>query len=222
MTPEQQALAMHYLPLARRLAKPFKETWAPYRDDFESAACLGLIEAAQTYDSSKHVKFPTFARRRILGELRDVKRDMQLSGWRDCEDPPTVEHLGDKTGDTGQVLGITADPPVETVLDAHDIVDHWLKRLPKVNATACRLIYLEAMTHRQAGAAMDRSKTRVQRLHKESLEILNESFRLKNKTAHPDDWVKAPLTLRQKAGSGGPETPTITPVDQPPPGIVEP
>ena len=57
LTPEQQALAMHYLPLARRLAQPFKAAWAPYWDDFESAACLGLVQAAQTYDTSKQVKF---------------------------------------------------------------------------------------------------------------------------------------------------------------------
>ncbi len=98
MTLAQQALAMHYFPMARRLARPFKAAWAPYSDDFESAACVGLVDAAQSYDASKRVKFPTWARIRILGELRDVKRDMQVSGWRDSEDPPTVRHLGGEFG----------------------------------------------------------------------------------------------------------------------------
>jgi len=222
MTPEQQALALHYLPLARRLAKPFKAAWAPYRDDFESAACLGLIEAAQTYDSSKQVKFPTFARRRILGELRDVKRDMQLSGWRDSENPPTVRHLGNESEPAGRVLCTTPQPPVEKVLEARETFEHWLTRLPKVHAKVCRLIYLEDLTGRQAGTSLGRSKTRINIIHKESLAMLDESFLRKNKTVHPDDWVTAPLTLRKPAGPGGPESPDIPSVDLSPPETVEP
>ncbi len=221
MTPEQQALAMDYLPLARNLAKPFKTAWAPYRDDFESAACLGLIEAAQTYDPSKRVEFPTYARRRILGELRDVKRDMQLSGWRDDETPPKVQHLGSGTEEEGRVLGATPDRPVEKEIEARDTVEHWLTRLPKAHANVCRLIYLEDMTGPQAGAALGRSKTRFNILYKESLAMLNESFYWKNKSAHPDDWVKAPLTNRKKAAPGGPGSPGIPSVDLSLPEIVE-
>jgi RNA polymerase sigma factor (sigma-70 family) len=222
MTPAQQALALHYLPLARSLAKPFKKAWAPYWDDFESAACLGLVEAAQSYDASKQVEFPTYARRRILGELRDVKRDMQLSGWRDTEVPPTVEHLGRNTEEGGRVLGATPDPPVGKELEARDLVEHWLTRIPKTHANVCRSIYLESMTSREAGAVLGGSKTRINIIHQESLALLNESFYWKNKTAHPDDWVKPPLRRRGKTGPDRPESTAVSSVDLSPPDTVEP
>jgi RNA polymerase sigma factor (sigma-70 family) len=222
MTPAQQALALHYLPLARNLAKPFKKAWAPYWDDFESAACLGLVQAAQSYDASKEVEFPTYARRRILGELRDVKRDMQLSGWRDNQTPPTVEHLGRKTEQGGRVVGTTPDLPVGTPLQARETVERWLTRLPKLHASVCRLIYLEEMTSRQAGAVLGRSKTRINIIHRESLALLNDSFYWKNKAAHPDDWVKPPLTPGGQIGPDRPESPDIPSVDLSLPEIVEP
>ena len=50
------------------LAKPFKRMWAYESDEFESAACMGLVQAAQAFDPSKRVKFSTFAAKRILGE----------------------------------------------------------------------------------------------------------------------------------------------------------
>jgi RNA polymerase sigma factor (sigma-70 family) len=222
MTPAQQALALHYLPLARRLAKPFKATFASYWDDFESAACLGLVEAAQSYDSSKRVKFATYARVRILGELRDVKRDMQLSGWRDSENPPTVQHLGHQIEGRGRVLCAEPQPPVETELETRDTFETWLAKLPKPNAAICRLIYVEDMTHRQAGAALGRSKSRVQLLHKESLDRLNESFQWKSKTEHPDDWVKSPLPAHKKASLGRPEFSDVPPAEVSLPETVEP
>ena len=84
------------------------------------------------------------------------------------------------------------------------------------------MIVLEEMTHRQTGAALGRSKSRIQRLHKESLAILNESFRWKNMTAHEDDLVKAPLTPRAPTDPGGHELPDVNSADVSPPEIVEP
>src|SRR5262245_53427573 len=63
LTKEQQDLAADYMPLARALAKRFKDAWAFENDEFESAACLALVEAAQSYDASKNVKFATYARK---------------------------------------------------------------------------------------------------------------------------------------------------------------
>ena len=207
MTLEQQGLAMLYLPMARRLARPFKDAWAPYQDDFESAACLGLVEAAQSYDASKRVKFSTYAGIRIMGELRDAKRDMQLSGWRDSEDPPTVRHLGHEREVAGRVLR-RAQKPVEKDLDARDTVENWVSKLPKTHSAACRLIYLEDKNQRESRAVLGRCKTRFQILHKESLALLNESFRNKNMTAHEDDLVKAPLTPRKKVDPAVPKART--------------
>ncbi len=66
----QQGLAVRYLPMARALAKPLKRTWPSESDEFESAACLALVEAAQSFDETRNVKFATFARYRIWGALQ--------------------------------------------------------------------------------------------------------------------------------------------------------
>src|SRR4051794_5854259 len=81
LTPTQQALAARYLPMARALAKPLKAAWPAARDEFESAACLALVEAAEAFDPSRNVKFSTFARYRIWGALRDVQRRQFLGGY---------------------------------------------------------------------------------------------------------------------------------------------
>lgn len=65
LTVEQQELAKSYLPMARSLAKPLKKAWPAEKEEFESAALLALVEAAQSFDPSRNVKFATFARYRI-------------------------------------------------------------------------------------------------------------------------------------------------------------
>src|SRR5205807_753874 len=81
LTEEQRELAAQFLPLARKLAKPLKTMFAQWKDEFESAACLALVEAARSYDPSRNIRFATFARFRIRGALMDVGRVMGLSGW---------------------------------------------------------------------------------------------------------------------------------------------
>ena len=46
------------------------------RDEFESAACLALVEAARSFDPTRNIRFATFARFRIRGALVDVGRVM--------------------------------------------------------------------------------------------------------------------------------------------------
>ena len=45
-------------------------------EEFESAAFLALVEAAQSFDSSRNVHFATYARHRIRGALYDVYREL--------------------------------------------------------------------------------------------------------------------------------------------------
>src|SRR2546429_415660 len=65
LTAQQQSLAEKYLPMAKALAKPLKTSWPLESEEFESAALLALVEAAQSFDPTRNVKFATFARYRI-------------------------------------------------------------------------------------------------------------------------------------------------------------
>jgi RNA polymerase sigma factor (sigma-70 family) len=181
MTEAQQELATRYLPLARALARPLKAAWPTETDEFDSAACLALVEAAQSYDPSRKVIFPTFARYRIWGALRDVQRDLITAGWRcDLEHAPVLTSLIEGIEEHGRVLNTEPDRPVEEELDSRDAVEHLLRKLPKQYAAACREIYVNNRTQSQAASMIGCSKSRVSYLLKESRAMLNDSARWKD------------------------------------------
>src|SRR5690349_18923074 len=105
LTAAQQELALRFLPLARSLARPFKMSWPSLRDDFESAACLALVESAEAFEPERNIKFITFARHRIWGALRDVQRSVLPLGWRcDPKHAPIVGALPRECERRGRVL----------------------------------------------------------------------------------------------------------------------
>jgi RNA polymerase sigma factor (sigma-70 family) len=168
---------MRYLPLARSMAKRFKDNWAFYSDEFESAAYLALVEAAQSYDATKNVKFATYARKRILGELRDVQRGLALPGWTtNLEQAPNVLPLIPEVEERGRVLMAEPDPPVEEGLEAHERLENLMRQLPGRHAAACREIYLGGLSQAETGLALGMSQARICVLHKQSMEMLNESL----------------------------------------------
>lgn len=101
LTDEQRDLAGRYFPYAMSLARGFWRRWESAKDDFCSAASLGLIEAARDFDPSLGVKFATYARRRIVGRCLDCAQALAKERRRPmvelCEaiacrpDKPTVE-----------------------------------------------------------------------------------------------------------------------------------
>jgi RNA polymerase sigma factor (sigma-70 family) len=173
----QQELAAKFLPLARSLARPLKEMFAIWRDEFESAACLALVEAARSFDPSRNIQFATFARFRIRGALVDVGRVMGLSGWeKEEDDAPGVVTLTPYNEEHGQVLVASNPPPVGSELDDVDAVEHLLHKLPKKHATVCRMQYLYGKTQSEIASMLGCSQTEVTRLHLKALELLSDPY----------------------------------------------
>lgn len=83
----RQRLAAKYQAFARMLAKPYKSMAPRYADDFEGEAYLALVQCARTYDDSRKVPFPAFARYRIKGSL--VKKLQRV--MREIEDSDPIE-----------------------------------------------------------------------------------------------------------------------------------
>jgi RNA polymerase sigma factor (sigma-70 family) len=76
-TPEaRQARVAAHLGLALALSVPFARRLPQHKDDLNSAATLGLVEASAAFDSQGRVPFPAFARHRILGALKDECRKL--------------------------------------------------------------------------------------------------------------------------------------------------
>ncbi|WP_435009341.1 sigma-70 family RNA polymerase sigma factor [Tundrisphaera lichenicola] len=177
LTEEQRALAEQFLPLARKLAKPLKAMFQHWKDEFESAACMALVEAARSYDPSRNIRFATFARFRIRGALVDVGRAMGLSGWEtDRENAPNVVTLTPVNEEHGKVLVAFEPPAVGSEIDDADSVEHWLRKLPKKHAEVCRLYYLYGKTQAEIAEDLQCSQSEVTRLHKKALELLSDPY----------------------------------------------
>ena len=178
LTEEQRKLALRFLPLARSLAKPLKMLFRQWKDEFESAAALALVEAARSFDPARKIKFATFARFRIRGALVDVGRGMGLAGWEgeDSDDVPGVVTLTPFNEEHGQVLVAVAAPPVGSEFEDIDAVEQWLRKLPKKHASVCRQYYLYGKTQSEIAEGMGCSQAEVTRLHKKSIELLSEPY----------------------------------------------
>ncbi len=174
LTPNQQALAVKYLPLARSMAQPMKQAWPSCRDEFESAALLALVESAQSFDTSKDTRFSTFARLRIQGALRDVLRRRMARGWRtkDHENAPSIEQFRHDSEVKGQVVGAQPPPPVGQRLEAVDAVEVLLRKLPPKHAQACRDIYLDEKNQVETAQRLGCSQSRLSYMHREALAML--------------------------------------------------
>jgi RNA polymerase sigma factor (sigma-70 family) len=177
LTEEQRALAARFLPLARSLAKPMKEIFNEWKDEFESAACLALVEAARSFDPSRNIQFSTFARFRIRGALVDVGRGLNLPGWEDNpEEAPGLVTLTPYIEEHGQVLIAVSPPEVGSEFDDIDAVEHLLRKLPKKHAVVCRMQYLYGKTQAEIAAMLGCSQAEITRLHKKSLELLSDPY----------------------------------------------
>jgi RNA polymerase sigma factor (sigma-70 family) len=177
LTTEQQGLAERYLPMARALARPLKRTWPQEWEEFESAAMMALVEAAESFDPGRGVRFSTFARLRVVGALRDVQRRMGSTKWR-VDDTHAVHEAADLTSlePIGEVLNTTPDPEVGREVDSLDAVEAWLKKLPPRHAAACRAIYVHGCNQAEAAARLGCSQSRLSYLHREALAMLNGSW----------------------------------------------
>jgi RNA polymerase sigma factor (sigma-70 family) len=176
LTEAQRSLAERYLPLARALAKPFKLTYPHESDEFESSACMALVEAAQAFDPAKKIKFGTFALYRITGELRQTQRRLVPHGWEDdIANAPHRTSLDESHEECGRVLFCHADPPLsETVEDPIEAVESWLRLLPGQHCKALRQIYVHGLTMKGTAEVIGRALSRVGYLHSESLAMLKE------------------------------------------------
>jgi RNA polymerase sigma factor (sigma-70 family) len=175
LTDEQQQLASRYMPMARSLAKPLKRSWPQDGHDFEAAAMLALVEAAQAFDSGRNVKFSTFARLRITGALKDLQRVMLALGFRStARKAPRVVPLTLEAEERGCLLRVDYGDSVGDEVDAVDYVESWLRKLPPRHAAACREMYINGRSQGETAEFLGCSRSRVSNLHREARVMLNE------------------------------------------------
>jgi len=78
---DQERLLLEQLPQVRYIARRIHDrlpSHVPF-DDLVQAGILGLMEALQKFDPSKHVELKTYAKHRIQGAIIDSLRDLDWS-----------------------------------------------------------------------------------------------------------------------------------------------
>ncbi len=174
----QRGLATRYLPLARSLARRMTSDHPDWRDEFQSAAFLALVEAAQHFDSTRNVDFATYARHRIWGAVRDTRRQLLRNGTPGrLSAPRTVIRMSEAAESHGRVVTAEPDEPIGTELEIRETVETWIDRLPRAHARTLRLIYLDGRTQEQAAEEVGCSKANISRLHHQGLSWLRYGHR---------------------------------------------
>lgn len=177
LSPERQEMVVRYLPLARKLARPLKDKWPGLCDEFESAAALALVEAAESFDPQRNVNFATFARHRIRGALLDTQREAFEHTQRFLTNTPATGSLlmghGTETGN-GRILGVEPSRPIGDELERNEAVEDCLSKLPKKHQAACRQTYFHGRTQVEIAKMLGYSQSRLSTIHKEALEYLRD------------------------------------------------
>lgn len=73
---ERNELVINYVPLANKIANQKNKSTPKCvsLDELKSAAYFGLLDAANKFDSELNCSFATYARFRIIGEIKDYLR----------------------------------------------------------------------------------------------------------------------------------------------------
>lgn len=177
-------LAGRHVPLARAVARRYAEKWPREADGVESAAMLGLVDAAGRYDPGAGIPFHRYARRRIEGAVLDALRMTYPHGYRTRAGgrragAPVLRQLGagpgtDRAGDRDPA----APDEAAELADAVDAVEGLARRLPAGrHREVVRLYYTRAgATLRSVGRELGVAQTRACQLHAEAVRMLRESL----------------------------------------------
>lgn len=171
MNDRQRELATDYLPLARAIAAPFKSRVPCAIDDFESAACLGLVEAAIRFRPERHSNFATYARRRIRGSLIDAWRGMRRLGYRST-DHKSEMHLSIDELSRDEESAISVEPKVEAEVAHRETLEYWIEGFSPGKQAVFRSIYIDGRSQSQTAKALGISKSHVCQMHREGIALL--------------------------------------------------
>lgn len=202
MTPEASALASDpaNLALARRLAARRALNAGVDPDALESAAVLGLVQAAMTFDPSRGVRFSTHATNRIRGEMADEMRRLRFGGRHHGElkvhsiDAPAA--ADDPRPAT--IKGWLADesPPVGRESESGETIEAILGMLPDRHRDTLRAIYLDASgyTLKSAGRLLGVCGVRAMQIRDEALDLIRE----RNLVLRATEWRPRPIGRHER------------------------
>ena len=185
------ALIERYSPLAARVARGMNVPVGAVagRDDLESAARIGLIDAVDRFQPERGVPFEGYATVRIRGAVLDEVRRVDELGRADRRRQRRAAAQGEEGTYLGTVSldelidggyrGGAAQDEVAERYDAEDLL--WRVRsamacLPKRQHEVLERYYGDALTLREAGLRMGISEARACQLHGRAIQNLRREL----------------------------------------------
>lgn len=189
LTAAQQVLAAdpRNLDRARRMASIAAERSGADPDELESAALMGLVDAAGSFDPGRGLSFATLMVIRVRGAIADAQRNMLPRSYRRPgrnDEAPEVYSFNrvaftDEDGHRVDYVDTIAldEHPVGWEIESLDAVEGLSRKLPPRFGEAVRLYYGHAVaaTAEKVGDAMRTSESNVCRMLIESHEILRDA-----------------------------------------------
>ena len=157
---EQKTLASKSYRSTMNMTRRYKRQYPQFADDIESSAYWGLIRAAASYDKDRGQAWRKWATQCVHGEMREF-----LSG-KHVSNPPSnlrVEHI--------EFHYVDRDPTEQI-----DELRELLKSLPEQHRRVCEFYYRDGMSDREISIKIGLSRSSIQRIHKESLEMLKRKL----------------------------------------------
>lgn len=161
-----QKLVCNYLPLAHKLASNVRKSLPKglQIDDVMSAAYFGLVDAANKFEVDRNIKFGTYAKFRISGEIKDCIRDF-------CR---TQKRFSSCYDDKGNCLFDSLAIATEEKFDK--IEEGFLNQLNDRQKKIFNFYFNEHLSLKEIGQKMDVSESRVSQIMKEIKAILNQEL----------------------------------------------
>lgn len=167
-TTQRNSLIIENLNLAEKLAKSKKRKLSHISyDELKSAALCGLVEAANSYDSTRNDCFPAFAVWRIAGAIQDYLRELS---W------------GSRSKPLKMAKSFVYE---EDLYNSHnfgnlDSFDEIINSLPEINKIVLKLYYQKDMLIREIAAQLCVHQSRISQILQDSKRKLYKILELQN------------------------------------------
>jgi RNA polymerase sigma factor (sigma-70 family) len=163
--------------LAIALAGPWQEAHPELVDEIESAATAGLYKAARRYQWTRGVKFSHYARRRILGSIKDAIIAAAPRGYRQsaarAAQAPRIYPAGDDAA--GAFVDRRPGPETAEEAEAERVAsnERFELRIAELadprERVYLRLVYGESVEPAEAAAVLGMRPGEADALHAQAL-----------------------------------------------------